>query len=648
MTHAFRPGDVLARRYRLVDLLVESGSGRFWRAHDVVLDRHVALHTIAADDGRSQDLLDAARAATTVSDRRLLRVLDAAVDDDICYVVNEWGSGISLDILVGGGKVLAPRHAAWLVSQVADSVARAHAAGIAHGRLAPENVLVDRHGQVRVIGLCVDAALHGVPHDRVSTDVADLAGLLYCALTASWAGTSRSDVRRAPVEHGHVLRPRRVRAGVPRPLDQLCDLVLHPHAGTRGRVEATARGLAGRLEEFVGDDAGIPDALVAMLPPVRERFPLTLPPVPEVRPHDRADALGGPTSAVDDDSTVATERPTSPDPTPDPTPDPAPAPEADDLPTQAVAAAPRQPATPDAPDVPEDAPPPEGSGRRARPTPGPPPPPLPDPPARPLFAPDPADGGPVRRPRTQEGVTTTTARAGSTYWPWETGSRELPAVDATGSGVLPAVEEPVPGRRWLRLAVVLLVLLGVLVAAVVVYNLGRGRTPLGAEPEPTSPATPSSTPSPDPVAVTGLAATDLDPQGDPPAENPEQAPLAVDGDTATAWTTVRYFQQLGPGGLKTGVGLAVDLGRQREVALVEVDFAGAPTSAEVFVADEEPAGVDGLTSIGAITEAADGSVEPTSATSARWVVVWLTALPPATDGFTGGIGEVRVLEVPGG
>ena len=45
---SIRPGDVLADRYRLVDLLTESGGGRFWRAHDRVLERHVALHVMAA------------------------------------------------------------------------------------------------------------------------------------------------------------------------------------------------------------------------------------------------------------------------------------------------------------------------------------------------------------------------------------------------------------------------------------------------------------------------------------------------------------------------------------------------------------------------------------------------------------------------
>lgn len=635
MTGAFRPGDVLARRYRLVDLLVESGSGRFWRAHDLVLERHVALHTIAADDARSQALLDAARASTAVADRRLLRVLDAAVDDDVCYVVNEWGSGVSLDILVGGGQVLAPRHAAWVVAQVADSVARAHAAGVGHGRLAPENVLVDRHGQVRVIGLCVDAALHGLPHDRTSTDVTDLAGLLYCALTASWAGASASDVRCAPAEHGQVLRPRRVRAGVPGPLDQLCELVLHPPADTRSRLEATAPGIAERLHEFVGDDTGIAESLAATLPPVRERLPLSLPPVPEVRPHDAQ-----PPEPTDRD--------------------------ADTVQTAAVADLPTEAALPALDDATGESTAETTSSstggqpapsRRTRRTPGPPPPPPPDLPERPLFAPDPPDGGPVRRPRrpaaASTGATSTSVSpavggppaaggspAGTTSWPWETGSREMPALDATGSGVLPAVEEPVPGRRSLRLAILMGVLLVLLVAAVVAFNLGWGRTLLGAEPDPTT--SPTASAAPDAVAVRGLSATLLDPQGDG-AENDGEASLAVDGDPATAWNTLTYFQQLGPGGLKTGLGLTVDLGRQRDVTKVDLTFLDSPTSATLYAAENPPSGVDGLTEVGAVVDAGEraGFVLEEPATT-RYLVVWLTALPPTDGGFSGGVREVAV------
>ena len=187
----------------------------------------------------------------------------------LLYVVNEWATGISLDILVGDEGPLAPRRAAWLVGEVAATIEVAHAAGVAHGRLVPENVLIDRTGSVRVIGFAVDAALHGLPTGRVSADVTDLAGLLYAALTARWAGVSQSLVKGAPHQHGQVLRPRQVRAGVPRVLDTLCDSVLNPYAGApgshaRGNYDlTTAGGIGDALREFVGDPAGLADAEVA-------------------------------------------------------------------------------------------------------------------------------------------------------------------------------------------------------------------------------------------------------------------------------------------------------------------------------------------------------------------------------------------------
>ncbi len=631
MSLSFRPGDVLARRYRLVDLLVESGSGRFWRAHDQVLDRHVAIHVIAADDPRSEALLEAARRSTRVVDRRLLRVLDAAVEGEVCYVVNEWGSGVSLDILVGSGSVLEPRHAAWLVAQLADVLAKAHDRGVSHGRLVPENVLVDQHGEVRVIGLCVDAALHGAAFDRTSSDVADLAGMLYCALTAHWAGPSRSAVRRAPTEHTQVLRPRQVRAGVPRVLDQVCDVVLHPHVGARGPLdEVSAAGIGRTLESFVGEPAGVPASLARTLPPARERFTVTLPP--------------------------ETPQPARPSPAPDPTPDPTPGPPTTAVRPEDVATQASFPALED-----------ERPARRAPSS--PPPPRPPDPPARPLFAPDPPEGAPSRRARSgavagvggpaasglpagdagpRDGASAGSGDAGdpSGFWPWDTGPRGGAATDA--SGLMPAVQDEVPGRSWLRLALVISVLLVVLVAVVVVYNLNRGRTPLGAVPDPTPSASASSpAPSPTPAPLSQLVATDLDPQGDGGEENPAEAPLSVDGDPATSWSTSRYFQQLGPAGLKTGVGLVVDLGADTAVSTVDLSLVGAPTSLTLYTSDSLPTDVTGLD---AVAEAGDAGTKATleleQPVTTRYLVVWLTSLPAVSGGFRGAVAEIGVLGVP--
>ena len=70
---------------------------------------------------------------------------------------------------------------------------------------------------------------------------------------------------------------------------------------------------------------------------------------------------------------------------------------------------------------------------------------------------------------------------------------------------------------------------------------------------------------------------DFDPFGDPPEENADQAPLAVDGKPDTAWTTSTYQQNFGPTGLKDGVGLLLDLGKPQEVGSVDVTLVGSPT-----------------------------------------------------------------------
>ncbi|WP_298512379.1 protein kinase family protein [uncultured Nocardioides sp.] len=607
MPHATRAGDVLAGRYRLVDLLSESGGGRFWRAHDQILERHVALHVISADDPRADLLQEAARRSATVLDQRILRVLDVERIDHQCFVVNEWGSGTSLDIMLASNGPLSPRRGAWLVSEVADSIAIAHAHGVAHGLLSPENVLLDTNGSVRIIGFCVDAALHGMPPGDPHHDVVDLAGLLHATLTGRWAGVSPSAVPRAPEKHGRVLRPRQVRAGVPRLLDDLCDELLNPRGQPVREVRdlSSARGIQSVLAEFVGDAAGLAAAIAAGNPEKNET--VVLPAVPEIlaRPHP--------------DDWVEPEAETEPEPDPAPRPEPI-----VDVPTQAGL-----PIFDDEND--------EVSWLRARDEPAPPPPPFEEPPERPLFAPE---ARKPRFPRPDEGPV---VARGDEYWPFD-------QVRSSGSGLIPAVDgiddtrEQVPGRNWMRLAMLIAVGLVLLVAIAIAFNLGRGKTPLGAEPDDNTSTSVSPTPTPEaaPTPITGLTAVDLDPQGDG-EENPDQVGAAVDGDPATSWTTLTYKQQLGPGGLKRGVGMVVDLGQPYAVRRVDLTLVGAPTALSLYVSETAPTNPEELTAAAQVQAPTDTvSVELDQAPTGRYVTIWLTSLPRVDGGFKGGIVDVVV------
>lgn len=673
MATSTRPGDLLAGRYRLIDLLSESGGGRFWRAHDKVLERFVALHVIAESDPRAGGLLAAARESAKVLDPRILRVLDAEARDGLCFVVNEWGNGTSLDILVAQAGPLGPRRAAWLTADVAGAIAKAHAVGVAHGRLNPENVLIDRFGAVRLIGLCVDAALHGLPGGRVPTDRADLSGILYCALTATWPGPSTSAVVPAPRNHGVVLPPRRVRAGVPRTLDELWSTINDEthHRRRRnghGPGPASVADIGEELLAFLGDPTGLPAALAASIPPINEIKPVWLPSVDDPRPQEDAHPVTRVTPVTPVNPPTRETSVTSPEPASPPT---AETQTQDEPPTMVVEASTTEATGPPAaedPSIPTVAPladiPTEAgvpvfdddadSGDvgwfRARSNPPPPPPPFEDLPERPLFAPEPPGGSPSRRPWADQPqvlppnvVPPPLPMGRDGYWPWDTGT-DGPGVEGD-DGV-------VPGRSWLRLAMVIAAALLVLVAVVVAFNLGRGRTPLGAERD-DSPSSPNTATGPtaeesEIVTLTGLVATDLDPFGDPPEENSEDTALAVDGDLGTAWETSTYDDQFGPSGLKPGLGLVVDLGGTHRVTEVEVALRGAPTDVELHLSDEEPTDVpaDEPVASGTATgdeEAAELTLElDGSAARGRYLLVWITALPEVDGGFRAAVTEVVV------
>jgi serine/threonine protein kinase len=509
---------------------------------------------------------------------------------------------------------LPPRRAAWIVSEVAAATATAHAQHVAHGRLIPENVLIDHTGGVKVIGCCVDAALHGLPPGRISSDVTDLGGLLYFALTGKWAGSSSSQMPPAPDEHGGWLRPRQVRAGIPRVLDAICEEVLNPFAATpsdSGHNHHTALGLASALQDYVGDPTGLAETAVHGVAGAGVLA------VPERRTTERpAPADPEPTRAMPSDQpTLGLEPP--------PEAPAAPEPVTGEQPTEAG-----MPIFDDEGDT--------VSWFRARHQPPPPPPPLADPPDRPLFAPEPSDGGTTRRSRPHA----TTGQPD--YWPWdsETGA-------GTGSGVIPVAEDPddedeVPGRSWFRLAALIGTALLLLIAVLLAFNLGRGKSPLGAEPQPETPST--SGPTADPVtAIEGTTARAFDPQGDTPEENSDQAPLAVDGDPATAWPTSDYFDQFGPTGLKTGVGLLIDLGKSQQVSRIDITTIGTPTEVTYYLSDTAPRAVADLEPI------AEGTVsqerlrtrldEPATG---QYLVVWLTSLPAVGDVFRAEIAEVVV------
>jgi hypothetical protein len=612
------PGTVLAGRFVLEDLVSDTEGARFWRATDKILARNVAVHVIDSSDPRAAGLLSAARTSATVTDGHLLRVLDAATADGVTYVVNEWGHGMSLDRLLAEGP-LSPRRAAWVAKEVAEAISTAHRTGIAHGRLLPENVMITESGSVKLIGFVVDAVLHGrgtatlrgdETLEEHEADVVNLGALLYAGLVGRWPGTDGSAIPAAPVEHGRPLRPRQVRAGVPRPLDAICERVLGSNGHGVVPLE-TAHEVYAALCDYVGDPTAAP--------------------------------LGdtGPMPVVGDDAGVPPGEATqlSPGPLVE-TGDVAPA-------AAGVAADPErtQVGVPRFDDERDD---PAGAGDGPEPTrvvrtaPPPPPPPFPEPEERPLFASD-----SPRRPRDTDPLDSTpatyrTATHATIPPAWGPDADTPPPAN----GRRHADDDEPPGRSWLRLAAALAGVLVLVLAIVFAFNLGRGSVLPGGDEEAQggTQTEGASEQAPKPVDVAGV--TDLDPPpGGNGEENPETVGNTIDGDPQTTWTTLTYERSARFGNLKPGVGLVLDLGRPTAVSRVDLSLVGSPTSVALFAAgDQAPSGVQGLQRLAVENGAGERvRLDVEDPVETRYLVVWLTSVPAVGDAqYRGEVAEISV------
>ncbi|MFG3496076.1 protein kinase family protein [Streptomyces sp. NPDC047928] len=146
-----------------------------------------------------------------------------------------------------------------------------------------------------------------------------------------------------------------------------------------------------------------------------------------------------------------------------------------------------------------------------------------------------------------------------------------------------------------------------------------------------------------PVAI--VDAHDFDPLGDG-SEKPRDIEKAYDGDPASFWQTDGYLRE-DLGGLKSGVGMVLDLGQAQQVGAVEITFKG-DTSVELRAAaegaDTAPTG-DGDFQKVASASGTTVTLKPGEPVKTRYLLVWLTKLPDAHDGYFRG--KITNIEITG-
>ncbi|MGW0423925.1 serine/threonine-protein kinase [Streptomyces sp. NPDC003015] len=148
-------GRLIAGRYRLLAKLGHGGMGTVWRAKDETVDREVAVkeprlpdHLPEREQGNAfERMRREARAAARLDHPAVVNVHDVAVVDGRPWIVMELVQGRSLGDALQEG-TLGAREAARIGLEVLGALEAAHAAGILHRDVKPDNVLLGRYDRV--------------------------------------------------------------------------------------------------------------------------------------------------------------------------------------------------------------------------------------------------------------------------------------------------------------------------------------------------------------------------------------------------------------------------------------------------------------------------------------------------------------------
>jgi serine/threonine-protein kinase len=265
-------------RYQPVRLLGRGAMGRVLLGHDPVVDRRVAIKLLRDDlvippeqkDALIDRMRQEARASARVSHPNIVALYDMGEDPELgLYLVFEYAEGMTLEQRISRGP-LGPEAGAKLARELGDALTTAHAVGVLHRDIKPQNIILTPTG-----AKIADFGIARVPDSTLTRDGGLLGTPAYSAPECITKGTfspfsdqfslaatlyeALSQQRAFPGEDA-VSVATRITTDVPPGIAELCGLDAHVDAILlRGLAKVPAERFpsARELGEALGEALGM-------------------------------------------------------------------------------------------------------------------------------------------------------------------------------------------------------------------------------------------------------------------------------------------------------------------------------------------------------------------------------------------------------
>jgi len=166
-------GTRIGGRYEIVRNIGDGGMSKVYLAHDVILDRDVAIKVLNYDFANEEALKRRfkreALSATSLTHPHIVDIFDVGEEDELHYLVMEYIEGQTLKKFIQDNGALTPKQALPIMQQIVSAIANAHHNGIVHRDVKPQNILMDSDGDVKITDFGIAMALSATAHTKTNS-----------------------------------------------------------------------------------------------------------------------------------------------------------------------------------------------------------------------------------------------------------------------------------------------------------------------------------------------------------------------------------------------------------------------------------------------------------------------------------------------